>query len=177
MKSREALQKHLLRHSRRRERGQGMVEYALVLVLVAVVAIVALSALGNATQRVYGVIGGVLGAKYNTTGDRAIEIATAQCIAVSYPDPKNNLTGLWVVGNTNISVAELTGSTDQAVGTGIGGGAAPVEANGPNGFTFNPLLAYSADPSVCPKAVVIQALDGSVAISPVTAVTMTMGQP
>jgi Flp pilus assembly pilin Flp len=176
IKSKRALQR-LQRHSRRGPRGQGMVEYALVLVLVAVVAIVALSALGNATQRVYGVIGGVLGAKYNTTGDRAIEIATAQCIAVSYPNPSNNRTGLWVVGNTNISVAELTGSTDQAVGTGIGGGAAPVEANGPNGFKFNPLLAYGADPSVCPKAVVIQAPDGSVAISPVTTVSMTVGQP
>jgi Flp pilus assembly pilin Flp len=150
-----------------------MVEYALVLALVAVVAIVALSALGNATQRVYGIIGAVLGAKYNSTGDRAIEIATAQCIAVKYAsNPSNNLTGLWVVGTTNIPIAELTGSTDQAVGTGLNGGAAPVQANGPNGFKFNPLLAYAADPGVCPKAIVIQAADGSVAISPVTSVTM-----
>jgi hypothetical protein len=119
------------------------------------------------------VIGGVLGAKYNTTGERAIEISTAQCIAVRYASkPDKNLTGLWVVGNTNIPVTELTGSTDQAVGTGLGGGTAPIEANGPNGFKFNPLLAYSADLGVCPKAVVIQAGDGSVAISPVTAVTM-----
>jgi pilus assembly protein Flp/PilA len=149
------------------QHGQGLVEYALILVLVAVVVIVAASLLGQAVQRVYGVISGALGAKYDAVGTHAIEITTAQCIAVK----SSNLTGLWVVGNTNEDVANLTGSTDKAVGTGMGGLASPVEVNGPNGFKFHPLLLdNAADLSVCPKAVVIQAKDGAIAVSPVTAV-------
>src|SRR5207237_7284848 len=117
--------------------------------------------------RVYGIVGGALGAKYNTVGEHAVEITIAECIAVQ----SAHLTGLWVVGNTNEDVVNLTGSTDQAVGTGMGGLSSPVEANGPNGFKFHPLLrADVADLSVCPKSVVIQAADGTIAISPVTAV-------
>lgn len=39
--------------TRRRERGQGMVEYAFILILVAVVALVAVQALGHTTQNLY----------------------------------------------------------------------------------------------------------------------------
>jgi pilus assembly protein Flp/PilA len=155
------------RRHRTQESGQGLVEYALILVLVAVVVVVAALLLGQAVQRVYGIIGGTLGVKYNTVGVHAIEITTAECIALT----SQNLTGLWVIGTTNEDVANLTGSTDQAVGTGMGGLASPVEANGPNGFKFHPLLLdNAADLSVCPKSVVIQAKDGAIAISPVTAV-------
>jgi hypothetical protein len=83
-----------------------------------------------------------------------------------------NQTGLWIVGNTNEDVADLTGSTNQAVGTGMGGLDSPVEANGPSGFKFHPLLANQVDLTVCPKSVVIQAKDGAIAVAPVAAVTM-----
>ncbi|TMD85314.1 MAG: Flp family type IVb pilin [Chloroflexi bacterium] len=45
----------------RGERGQGMVEYALILVLIAVVVIVVLIVLGNQVQNVFCNISGAMG--------------------------------------------------------------------------------------------------------------------
>ena len=45
----------------RSERGQGMVEYALILVLIAVVVIVLLIVLGNQVQNVFCNISGAMG--------------------------------------------------------------------------------------------------------------------
>jgi pilus assembly protein Flp/PilA len=45
----------------RRERGQGMVEYALILVLIAVVVIAVLIVLGNQVQNVFCNISGAMG--------------------------------------------------------------------------------------------------------------------
>jgi pilus assembly protein Flp/PilA len=156
------------KHRGSRESGQGLVEYALILALVAVVVVAVASLLGPALQRVYGVITASLGSKYDTVAPHhAIKIEKAQCIALQ----SANLTGLWVVGYTDQDVANLTGSTERAVGTGLDGLASPVEDNGDGGFKFHPLLVYSADLSVCPKAVVIQALDGAIAVAPVIAVS------
>jgi pilus assembly protein Flp/PilA len=47
--------------SMRRERGQGMVEYALILVLIAVVVIVLLIVLGNQVANVFCNISGAIG--------------------------------------------------------------------------------------------------------------------
>ena len=44
-----------------RDEGQGMVEYALILVLIAVVVIVVLIVLGNQIQNVFCNIGGAMG--------------------------------------------------------------------------------------------------------------------
>ena len=49
-------------HSRDDEEGQGMVEYALILVLLAVVVIVVLTLLGNQVRNVFRNISGGLGA-------------------------------------------------------------------------------------------------------------------
>ena len=46
----------------RRQRGQGMVEYALILVLIAVVVIALLIVLGNQVQNVFCNISGAMGA-------------------------------------------------------------------------------------------------------------------
>jgi Flp pilus assembly pilin Flp len=156
-----------LKQKRGRERGQSLVEYALILALVALVVIVGASLLGQAVQRVYGVITGALGAKYNTIGARSIVIESAQCFAVQ----STHQTGLYVLGTiAGENVADLTGSTDQAVGTGLGGLSSPVEANGDFGFKFHPLLSPStADLSLCPRVVVIQSKDGAMAVSPITA--------
>ncbi|HLY27386.1 MAG TPA: hypothetical protein VKQ72_13670 [Aggregatilineales bacterium] len=156
---------------RYRSRGQGQVEYALVLAVVSLVVIVAVTLVGLGAQRVYGVIAGSLGAKHDTlTQGHTIEIVSAQCIAV----PSQNLTGLWVVGNTDELVANLTGSTNLAVGTGIGGAPSPVnpDPDNPNVFKFQPLLSQQkADLTLCPIAVVIQATDGAIATAPITRVT------
>ncbi len=156
------------RRPRTRQRGQGLVEYALIMVLVAVVVIIALTLLSHALQRSYGIVAAVLGAKRDSAGSHTIQILTSLCVAV----PQTHLTGLWVIGTTDEDVTNLTGSTDQAVGTGIGGAASPVESNGPSSFKFHPLLSADvADLSLCPKGVVIQAADGTLALAPVQPVT------
>jgi len=50
-----------VRRSTRSERGQGMVEYALILVLIAVVVIVMLIVLGNQVANVFCNISGAIG--------------------------------------------------------------------------------------------------------------------
>jgi Flp pilus assembly pilin Flp len=153
-----------LQRLRKHEQGQGLVEYALILALIAVATVAATFLLGQAVLRIYGMVGAAAGAKYNSVGERAIEIQVAQCIVKQGA----NITGLWVTGFTNENVANLTASTDQTAG--VSGLASVVESMPPNGFRFDPIMAYSADESACPKSVVIQAADGAIAISPVTPV-------
>lgn len=50
----------LIRRFVREEEGQGLVEYALILGLIAVVAIAALSASGTSIQNMFGTISGTL---------------------------------------------------------------------------------------------------------------------
>src|SRR4051812_34886298 len=71
------------------QEGQGLVEYALVLVLVAVVCIAIMFATGLSVQRVYGLIAGALGAKHNTENYKGegIVIDLAQCYVISPGDP------------------------------------------------------------------------------------------
>jgi pilus assembly protein Flp/PilA len=156
------------RRYRNQERGQGLVEYAIILVLVAIVVIVVGMLLGLAVQRIYGLAAAGLGARYNSTGTRHIVIDESLCIVQSNPD----MTGLWIIGRTNIPFPQITGSTERAVGTGIGGDPLPISSysgNGPEGFAYNPLLDGShKDESLCPKLIVVQATDGTIALSPVT---------
>jgi len=156
------------RYFRQYQTGQALVEYALILALVAVVVILAAFLLGLATQRVTGVVGGALGVKHDTTGTHQIVIESAECMA----QPSTHLTGLVVYGTTDEDVTTLTGSTEQAVGTGLYGDPRPVTSNEgvARTFLFNPLLSEAkADLTLCPKSIVIQAKDGSIAVSPVTA--------
>jgi pilus assembly protein Flp/PilA len=51
-----------LRHAVARDEGQGMVEYALILVLIAVVVIAVLIVVGNQIQNVFCNISGAIGA-------------------------------------------------------------------------------------------------------------------
>jgi hypothetical protein len=147
------------------------VEYAFVIVLIAIVSIVAAFLIGLAVQRIYGIVTGALGTKgVEIRNGKYIEITTAQCMVW----PAQNITGLWVVGISNEEVGNLTGSTELAVGTGIDGAASPVEINGtaPN-FKFHPLLAANvADGKFCPTSIVIQSKSGAIAVSPVTTVTI-----
>jgi pilus assembly protein Flp/PilA len=56
-----ALIRRLVGWLRRSERGQGMVEYALILVLIAVVVIAILIVLGNQVQNVFCNVSGAIG--------------------------------------------------------------------------------------------------------------------
>lgn len=49
------------RRHRRNEEGQGMVEYGLILVLIAVVAIIGLTVLGHTTDNLYSNVANLLG--------------------------------------------------------------------------------------------------------------------
>jgi len=52
----------MISRTRRRESGQGMVEYALILVLVSIVVIVILLTMGNQIQNVFSNVVAALGA-------------------------------------------------------------------------------------------------------------------
>ncbi len=151
-----------------RKNGQALVEYALILVLVALAVIVGAFLIGQAAQRVYGVIVGALGGAHNAEGQHEIAIDVAMCAA----SISQNRTGMWVTGTTNEDVNNLLASTNQSVGTGIGGAAAPVESTGGNTFRWNPLLANTADVNLCPQSVVIQSADGAIAVAPLDRVTV-----
>ncbi len=147
--------------TRRGRSGQSLVEYALLLALVAVVAATILFGIGLSVQRVYGVIAAVLGAKHDTTGSsNTIVIDTALCVSVA----ATGKTGLWVTGTTNEPLANLIASTERV-------GQGPVSAGG-SGFVYNPEIASVADTNLCPKAVVVQSRTGAIAITPLTVVKM-----
>jgi hypothetical protein len=153
---------------RRQTRGQALPEYALTIVLVAVVVIVAAALVGLAVQRVYGVILGSLGAKKGDAG--VIDITLAECITSQSPSPH---TDLWITGPTSEDVANLTGSTGQMVGTDTQGNSAPVQLQSAGIFLWNPNISSTdADSSTCPTAVVIQSTTGAIAVSPVTVVEL-----
>ena len=144
--------------------AQALVEYALILTLVAVAVIVAAFAIGLATQRIYGVVTAALGGSHNASG-AAGTIVIDQALCVVTP----TATGLYIIGTTNIPLGELTGSTESAVGTGINGLAYALDDNGGTvgGFRWAPLIGTSADTRLCPKAVVIQSSQGAIAVAPI----------
>ncbi len=143
----------------RRQHGQSLVEYALIIVLLAVVAIGVLLILGTQLQRVYGLVSAVLGQSYNTTGQHTLTITSAKCVALT----SAHQTGLLISGNTDEPITDLMGSTEL--------GGAPVSDNG-SGFLYHPMVdSTTADTSKCPRGVVIQARDGSIAFAPVTRVS------
>lgn len=147
---------------RNKAKGQGLVEYAIVILLVAIVAIAVLTLIGFVNKRGIGVVAGALGASHNETnaaGTR-ITIDSAECLAST----SQGKMGIWVLGTSNISPSELTGSTD----TGLFSSA---EAEGA-GFKYNPLIGNTTDLGKCPKGVVIQAKDGTTALAPLIAKTV-----
>lgn len=157
---------------KRRAKGQGLVEYALILVLVAVVTIVILHFFGQGAQRIFGLVTGALGTKIEADG---LEIGYAEC-TVSHSD---NKTSLWVRGYTKFNPQELTGSTDKNYDGTIGqsdlsGGKDPKNlgrsSSGAGTFKYTATLGHTADESLCPKVVVIQSDSGALAAWPVEAV-------
>src|SRR5579859_2148349 len=159
---------------RRGARGQGLVEYALIIMLAAVVTIAAAFAVGLAVQRVFGIVTGALGATKSTTA--ALVPYDAKC----FVDHTNNVTGLtfWGYNPGNIDLATLTGSTNFAVGTGQNpdGTTGPVSVvlhtttsggTQPGTFSYSPWLSHTvADASLCPVSAAVQTQDGKIAVAP-----------
>src|SRR5215470_565194 len=81
---------------RRGARGQGLVEYGLIIMLAAVVTIAAAFAMGLAVQRVYGIIVGALGTN-GSSDTHVIQIDQATCVVVN----AGNFTSMWVTGTYN----------------------------------------------------------------------------
>ncbi len=148
------------RRSDRRQRGQALVEYSLLLGLLALVVIGSVLLVELGVQRVYSVVAGTLGVKHDTNDTQIITIQEASCYVVSpAKSPPAGQTGLWVIGDTNVALADLTGSTNQQVG-------GPLNPNGA-GFKYQPLLASAPDTASCSKSVVIQSKKGAIVFAPV----------
>jgi Flp pilus assembly pilin Flp len=154
------------RKIRREKKGQGLVEYALIIALVAVVVIVAAAVVGLAVQRVYGVIVAALGTKHDAVGH--LEIESAQCIAST----SLGKTGLIVYGYTTDDPSKLTASSELTVGTSLDGSMLLITSNGgaPNSFLLNRVFANQANIALCPKTIVVQSPNGIIAVAPLTAV-------
>src|SRR5258708_32696339 len=87
---------------RKLQQGQGLVEYGLILVLVALVVIVAAFLVGQATQRIYGIILGSTGGKADSGNN--LQIVAAWCIVDSgLTGTGPYQTGLYVYGITSES--------------------------------------------------------------------------
>jgi pilus assembly protein Flp/PilA len=164
-------QRNLRRLARRRGRGQGLPEYALILVLVAVVSVVILSVLGPAVQRIFGLTAGSLGGRGDVERQYSIVIEKSFCLAVDGPTTYGSWrpgTGLEVKGTTNAPNGALTGSTWENYGTGIDElgqeRAQQVDITG-SSFKWSPRLLEIGDVNGCPAAVTIQSQDGSLAYS------------
>jgi Flp pilus assembly pilin Flp len=157
------LMKHLFgrqRTNRRHKNGQALVEYALILALVAIVAIVGISVLGRATQRSIGTVAGELGAE--GAGDlngEQISIDQADCWVVT----SSNQTGIFVTFTTNAPLTGIKGST-----TADRSASGPVSSYGalPGGGVYQPVLSSTvASADLCPQSVVLQSEKGALAIA------------
>jgi Flp pilus assembly pilin Flp len=152
---------------RRRHHGQGLVEYALVLVLVALVVIAIVFTVGLGVQRVYGVVAGALGVSH-TKAELMLDSPGARCYLY------DGTTNIYLTGSTNIPFSELTFSTNTTYNSGSGGGVTPIRASVPGTTTGTFWVGYQLAPvqdrGLCPTSVVIQSSNGAIAISPVTIV-------
>jgi Flp pilus assembly pilin Flp len=156
--------------NRRAQNGQGLVEYALIIVLVALVAIIILSLLGMAISRGLGIVAAALGAKHNSTvaSGSAVEIQQAECHIVPLNSTQGGLcpggdwcgkTVLRILGMTspNIALSDLNISTDRGFADTI------TTNNGtPNSFLYQKIIADPADSSACPLSVVVQSQSAKV---------------
>ncbi len=153
-----------------------MVEYALVLVLVALGSIVILGLAGVGVQRLYGVVSGVMGAR-RQAGDGAISgqvinITGASCYvyAPSGVFPSGYI-GYFLKVETNIPLDQLnTAGTEQTLMLSVNNNPDQTTIVAPPGtshITFEGSVPNSADSSLCPRVAIVQSIQGSIAVRPV----------
>ncbi len=146
----------------RKAYGQALVEYALVLVLVALVAIVILWVVGRAANKSYGLVCGVFGCKKEYEG--VLTFNGGYPPRCGYVESQG--TGLYfeiIVDNTVIGPGDFTVSTDQ-------GDILGVEAIAGGYKVFQPLAFGVRDDSLCPHSIIIQtskSTGGLTVVSPV----------
>ena len=165
-----------LMHFKRTHKAQGLVEYALIIVLVAVVVTAIAFMLGLAIHRVYGLVTGSLGGTHDANGAVQIRIEQARCIA----QPSTNQTGMWVTGfiSPGATLTDFEVHTTKTADTAFDSDsdgiieAMSLTVNGaPGTFKWNPMIkGNQATTGLCPSAIMIRlANNPSVfAIAPVT---------
>jgi Flp pilus assembly pilin Flp len=161
---------------KRAHKAQGLVEYALILVLVAVVVTAIAFMLGLAIHRVYGLVNGSLGGKVDANGTVQIRIDEARCIAKS----STNQTGMWVTGfaSPGTPLTDFEVHTTKSANTAFDADSDGVVeqyslvSNGAAGsFKWNPMIKNTvATTGVCPSAIMIRLNNNPsvFAIAPVT---------
>jgi Flp pilus assembly pilin Flp len=145
-----------------RRKGQGLIEYALILVLVAVVVIFVTALMGQSAQRIMGLVAAMLGTKH---GSENLEILYTECYVHTGAGAR---TGIWVRGKTSYPVTELIGSTEKNFGGTIAPNDVGPGPTGPGTFKYQVTLdSTSGNAGVCPRGVVIQSKNGDIAVWPV----------
>lgn len=171
-------------------RGQGLVEYALIVVLVAIVAIPILYLGGLAVQRIFGLVNGGLGETVAASGSGGgtINITESFCTALEATEdaggnPAPPVVGLSIYGVSNRPPSQLTASTENSynvwsaidtdnpalVGDVIE--ILPTTYNG-NNFVVNAIFYIGTDWQTahgrCPKVIVVEDRKGAIAAAPIT---------
>ena len=146
----------------KKEKGQGLVEYALILGLVAVASIVIISLVGPSINRSYGVVVGSLHGKKN---------------ASSVPAGSTNI--IYVTGTTNCAISGSTTVVNVTLQTSsdilkedivfsMDNKIVPSSTTGAVGtWAAQVQVAAVADKTKCPQSIVITAKN-AIAIIPVT---------
>ena len=164
---------YLTQRGKHAQKGQGLVEYAIILCLVAIVSIVVLALVSGAVSRNFGVIGGALGAKKNAanaasaTGagvTNTIYIDTSYVITCEVD--QSSTIGTYVrvqfYASSDISLTDIAYSLDSTL---VQAGA---NTTGSSPYLAKALVKNVANAALCPKTVVITAKK-AIAIMPVTA--------
>ncbi len=136
---------------KRHQRGQGLPEYAFLIALVAIVAAIALGIVGLAASRLYGILGGAIGAKNSgvTVGSDFIYFDPSQLPRCGAYSGTVQLYGqLWV--NPGLPVSEIQISTDQSFAISLNPNSTP------NLYNIQQTISTGTDNSVCPHSIVVQ---------------------
>lgn len=152
---------------RAKSSGQGLVEYALILALAALVVIGVGALMGMAVQRIYGIVIGALGTNAPAAGG-SIEITEAICHVVEYQDRM----GLVITGTNSSDLSgSLVGSTNYSYKNAraeINNSVTTVSQTSLTTFEWRPkIIEAGVSSSLCPVSIVIQS-GTRVAAAPVT---------
>lgn len=153
-----------------RTSAQGLVEYALILSLVALIAIVILGIFGGGVQRVFALVSGALKAKHETHSGNYIYFNPDQpprCGYVAFSGA--DVTQLYVQFYTNIEdLTQISVSTE----AGFIANISDITDPGTPGDLRHAFVVLTSGnhPEICPTSLVIQAskeVGGAVAVSPI----------
>lgn len=141
----------MMKKLRKLEHGQGLVDYALIIALVALIAIVGLGLIALAASHGYGIVGGVLGVRkdvQSTVNNIYFDTNPPQC------GTWNGGRQLYMQFFSDVPIPDLSATTEDSSMT------LAISTNGnatPGSGTGNLLISYPLQAGQsCPHAVVIQ---------------------